>query len=123
MCNNNEIAIFEHRALLVCVNDTVTDDSSAQEVYEATHYAWPVKVKRAEKADVVLAVLCGTIVGVFVTKKWMEATAKNFPGRMPHPGRYGFVGSAAGQVVRQRYVGRRLSREHRLYGPVRYVGC
>ena len=124
MQNNNEIATISHRALLVCVNDTITANASTQEVYEAARSAWPVTFEKAERAEIVLAIRYGVIVGVFVvTGNWMPATSENFPGRNPYPGRYGFTGNAATNDVWTLYVGKKLSKRHRLYGPIRYIDC
>lgn len=123
MRGNNNYAIIEHRTLLVSVKNTATDKSTRQKIYEAARYAWFVKIERVQRAEIVLAILHGVIVGAFVPDRWMEATARNFPGHEPDPGRYGFVGSFAKQDVWQRYVGRRLAQDNRLYGPIRYIGC
>jgi hypothetical protein len=122
MSNKNEYAIFKHKALLVCVNDTVSEKSNAKEVYEGTRYAWNVKIDRALQAQIVLAVLHGNIVGVFVPTRWLEATAENFPGREPNRGRHGFIGKVADKDTCALYLNKRLSRAHKLFGPIRYIG-
>jgi len=122
MSNKNEYVVFKHKALLVCVNDTVREDSNVKEVYEGARYAWHVNIKRAEKAQVVVAVLHGAIVGVFVPKEWLDATEENFPGHTTDLGHHGFNGKVAPKDVSSLYLGKRLSQEHRLYGSIGYVG-
>jgi len=122
MSNKNEYAIFKHRALLVCVNDTVSENANAKEVYEGTRYAWHVRIERARQAQIVLAIRYGQVVGVFEPTEWLKATAENFPGHITDPGRYGFNGKVAPQNVSSLYLGKRLSQKHRLRGPIEYVG-
>lgn len=123
MDNRSNTAVFSHRALIVCVNKAAPESTDVHVIYEAARYAWGVNVEKAKHAQIVLAVRRNTVIGVFVAEKWLVATELNFPGREPNPKRYGFVGSFAKQDVWQRYVGKRLSQEHRLYGPIRYIGC
>jgi uncharacterized protein len=117
-----EPAIFprEQKALLISVNRTAADFS----LYQATRYAWKINVAKAKKAKVVLATRQGLIVGAFVPSRWMEATAENFPGREPVPGRFGFVGTEAPEALARQYVGKRVPDELRRPGsanPIRYT--
>jgi len=115
-----EPAVFEHKALLISVNRSAADAS----LYEATRYAWKLNINKAKKADVVLSVRQGLIVGAFIATQWLEATTDNFPGREPAPGRYGFVGTQAPSAVAELYVRRRTPDEYRKPGssnPVRYT--
>jgi uncharacterized protein len=105
-------AVFTHRALLINVNKTATETS----LYEATRYAWGVNKARAEQAEVILANRQGLIVGAFVAESWLPATAQNFPGRDPIPGRYGFVGREAPEEVKRQYVGKRVPDQYRKRG-------
>jgi len=122
MSNKNECVVFKHKALLVCVNDTVSENATAKEVYEGARYAWHVRIERAKQAQVVLAIRYGQVVGVFVPTRWLEATSENFPGRETAQGRYGFNGKVAPENISSLYLGKRLSQEHKLVGPIRYVG-
>ena len=115
-----KVALFDHRVLLINVNQSVTEQS----LYEATRYAWKVSVSRARKAELVLAVRQGVIVEVYVPEKWLPATAENFQGRCPVPGRYGFEGKLASQAIRKKYHGKRIPDQHRKKGaanPIRYT--
>jgi hypothetical protein len=115
-------AVFRHRAVLITVNRTVTERES---VYAAVHYAWKLDPQRAQKAEVVLALQRGMIVGAYVAERWMPATVQNFPGTLEdRPGRWGFIGREAPPAIRDHYLRRRLPDTLRRRGaanPVRYV--
>lgn len=115
-----EPANFKHRALLINVNRTATETS----LYEATRYAWKISKSKAEKAEVVLATRQGLIVGVFIADQWLEATAENFPGREPVPGRYAFNGREAPLELSKHYMDKRIPDEYRKPGaanPIKYT--
>ncbi|MEM9186644.1 MAG: hypothetical protein AAGB00_09140 [Planctomycetota bacterium] len=115
-----EEADFVHRVLLINVNRTA-DESS---LYDATRYAWKINPKKAKRAEAIAAVQQGLIIGVFVADEWLPATAENFPGREPMPGRYGFVGSEAPQGVRRVYLRKSLPDRYRKRGasnPIKYT--
>lgn len=115
-----EPAVFQHKALLISVNRSAADAS----LYEATRYAWKVSLSKVEQAEVILSTRQGLIVGAFVASQWLEATSENFPGREPVPGRFGFVGTQAPEVIRSLYVGRQVPDAYRKPGsanPVRYT--
>src|ERR1700677_3891961 len=83
-------AVFHHNAVLININRSATERDS---VYEAVRYAWKIDPKKARKAELVLAVIQGLIVGVFIAEEWRSATVVNFPGtQFDRPGRWGFVG-------------------------------
>jgi uncharacterized protein len=106
--------------MLISVNRTGVEDS----LYEATRYAWKVRLERAARADVILATLQGLIVGAFVATAWLPATPEHFPGREPVPGRYGFVGEPAPLALTEQYVGCRVPDQYRKPGsanPVKYT--
>jgi hypothetical protein len=115
-----EPAVFLHRALLVSVNRSAADVS----LYEATRYAWKLRLSKAQRAEVILATRQGLIVGAFVATRWVEATAENFPGRDTLPGRFGFIGEAAPNEIKNLYVDKRVPDEYRRPGsanPIRYT--
>ncbi len=115
------LVTFKHRTLAININLTVTEKS----VYDAVRYAWKVDPDRARKADYVLAVNKGLIVGVFVAVKWMMATPANFPGTSePREGRWGFEGREAPDDIQKIYLRHRLPDEMRKRGaanPVKYI--
>lgn len=115
-----EIAVFKHMALLINVNRSALNSS----LYEATRYAWRLSKNKAQKAEVVLPVVQGLIVGAFVAEKWLPATAENFPGRETIEGRYGFYGSKAPNLLEKLYVGKRTPDKFRKKGaanPIKYT--
>ncbi len=107
-----EPEFFQHKALLISVNRT----AAKMPLYEATRYAWRLKKSRAEQAEVVLATRQGEIVGAFIARRWLEATAENFPGHHPMPGRFGFEGEEAPDNIKNLYVGKRVPDEYRKPG-------
>lgn len=115
-----EPAVFEHRAIVINVNRSATEAS----LYDATRYAWKVSFQKASRAEVVLSVRFGIIVGAFVADSWLPATSENFPGREPVPGRYGFIGRECPDTIRRLYIGKRLPDEYRKQGaanPIKYT--
>jgi hypothetical protein len=115
-----EPAVFQHKALLISVNRSVTEGS----LYDAVRYAWKINAKKAKQAQVVLATLRGMIIGAFVAHDWLEATAGNFPGFESVAGRYGFIGEEAPAPIKRLYVGKRVPDEYRKPGaanPIKYT--
>jgi hypothetical protein len=115
-------AVFEHRAVLININRSAAEKDS---VYEAVRYAWKIDPKKAGKADVILAVLQGLIIGVFVADRWLAATPANFPGTSKdRPGRWGFEGHEAPEQIAKLYLRRRIPDSMRKRGaanPVKYT--
>ena len=108
------------KALLINVNRSATETS----LYEATRYAWKINKSRAEQAKFILSTFHGLIIGAFVADEWLEATAENFPGHDPVPGRFSFVGREASEEIRRLYVGKRVPDEYRKPGasnPIKYT--
>ncbi len=115
-----EPAVFKHKALLINVNQSANERS----LYDAVRYAWKIDVKRARKADVVLAVKYGLIVGAFVADEWMPMTEANFPGCQSCTDRYGFKGGPASEKISQLYCRKRVPDQYRKRGaanPIRYT--
>ncbi|HZD23981.1 MAG TPA: hypothetical protein VE569_11350 [Acidimicrobiia bacterium] len=113
-------AEFRHKAILISVNRSAEESS----LYEATRYAWKISPAKARKADVILSTVQGVIVGAFLADDWLPATAENFPGREPVPGRYGFVGREADDEIRALYVGKAVPASYRKPGaanPIKYT--
>lgn len=114
-------AIFEHKAILINVNQMASERAN---IYEAVRHAWKLDPKKARKSEIVLAVKQGIIIGVFVADEWLEATTKNFPNSSEDlPGRWGFAGRKAAPEVAARYLRHRLPDSMRKRGaanPIRY---
>jgi hypothetical protein len=114
-------AIFKHRALLININRSALDNSSA---YEAVRFAWKLSKQRAQQSEVVLAVQQGIIRDAFIAEKWMDATQENFPMHIDNPGRIGFIGKQADETIANLYLGKRVPDVYRKRGavnPIRYT--
>lgn len=114
-----EEVLFQHKALMINVNRTATADT----LYEATRFAWRLSINKAQKAEIVLSVRHGIIIGVFVAESWLPATRENFPLREPVRGRYGFVGERANKEIEKIYLGKKLPENYRKKGasnPIKY---
>ena len=114
-----EPAAISHRVLFISVNQTVENT----ELYEAVRYAWVIDPKRAQRAEYVLAVHRGLIVGAYQADEWLPATREHFPDREPVEDRWGFRGSEAPDKIRKLYVGKRMPEEYRKRGaanPIKY---
>lgn len=108
------------KALLINVNRSAMEIS----LYEATRYAWKVAKAKASKAEVILSVIQGTIVGAFVAKEWLDATTENFPNRDPMLNRFAFEGNEANEGLKNRFIGKRIPAEYRRRGaanPIKYT--
>lgn len=114
------VAVFRHKALLICVNRSVSKTS----LYDATRYAWIINPRRAEEADVILATVRGLILGAFVADEWKESVTANFPDRQNIPGRCAFIGREAPRELWDEYVHKRVPDEYRKRGaanPITYT--
>lgn len=85
--------------------------------YEGCRGVWRMNRERAERAEFVLPVLDGIVIGAFKPNGWLPATVANFPIQIDEdmPSRIGFVGEAAPEVIKAHYVGRRP--------PPKYLGA
>jgi hypothetical protein len=113
-------AVFDHNAIMINVSRTAAEHS----LLDATRYAWKISVERARKAEVILAVQHGLIIGVFIAESWHPATADHFPGFEPVPGRYGFIGRHADNELAEHYNQKRVPARFRKPGaanPIRYT--
>ncbi len=116
-----ELAVFQHKALLISVNRSIADAS----LYDAVRCAWKISEKNAKQAEVILATVQGIIKGAFVADQWLEATVANF-ARLDQdiPGRFGFVGREADASIQSLYLGKRVPEEFRKKGasnPIKYT--
>lgn len=115
-----EEVLFNHKALLISVNKSV----EASSLYEATRYAWRLNVSKARKAEIILPIVQGLVVGVFIADDWLPATSENFPGRETIEGRFGFRGRKAPEDVHNYYMNKLIPDSFRKKGasnPIRYT--
>jgi hypothetical protein len=111
---------FQHPVLFITINQTALEKEN---LYEAVRYAWRIDPAKARKADYVLAVQRGVVIGVFKANAWMEAIPENFPDKPMLSGRWGFVGQEAPPEVVQHYLRTRLPDDmckRGIANPVRY---
>ena len=113
-------AEFKHKVLMIIINKSIAKNS----IYDATRFAWKINKKKAQKAEYILAVMQGLIVGVFKAYEWKEAVIKNFPEfHINSPGRYGFIGEEAEESIKKRYIRKRVPDKYRKKGaanPIKY---
>jgi hypothetical protein len=99
-----EEANFTHKVILIKIDQSLKKDPTIS-IVDAVRYAWKISVTRARKADYVLAVSQGMIVGVFIARDWRLATRKDFPEFPPiDPNRFGFSASEAPDGVKAMYI-------------------
>lgn len=114
--------VFYHSAVLISINRSATESES---IYAAVRYAWKIDSKKAARAQLVMAVQQGLIVGVFTASEWLPATMANFPGTpADQEGRWGFIGDEAPEEISRLYLRTRLPDEMRKRGaanPIRYA--
>ena len=130
MSPKKDSAVFRHKVILINVNRTGKDPKISR--YDAVRYSWKISPARAERADYVLAVIEGTIVGVFEAEEWLLDTQENFPEFSPkdrpwgiRTGRWGFRGREAPDDVKAIYVNKNVPaglRKHGAANPIRYIG-
>jgi hypothetical protein len=80
-------------------------------------------VAKAQKAEYILAIQQGLVIGVFVVTEWLEATVENFPAREAVDGRYGFIGVKASLEVSSEYLNKIVPEKYRKKGasnPIKY---
>jgi hypothetical protein len=100
------------RLLLFSIEEGLKDRPNP---LDATRYAWPVYLQRAEKATLILGCVKGVVKGVFVADEWLDAspgkkTEKNFPDftYTRTNRRLGFEGREANEASQRHYLGKRV---------------
>jgi hypothetical protein len=114
-----QTANFQHKVIMINVNRSLED----QYVYEAVRYAWVIDPKKAKRAEYILAVKQGLIIGAYIATDWLRASALNFPGHPDAPGRWGFKGAEADKKIQQMYVNKRVPEKYKKPGasnPIKY---
>lgn len=115
-----ETAELKHKVLLININRSINNQST----YDAVRFAWKLDVERARKADFVLALEKGIIVGVFKPLEWYLARKQYFPEFTNHTNkRYGFIGEEVSDEIQSLYLRKRIPEKFRKKGaanPVKY---
>lgn len=115
---NSEPVVFQHNVLAININKSI---EKRENIYEAVRYAWRLNPENAKKAELILAIQHGIVIGVFQAKCWHEATTKNFPGTSEdRKGRWGFTGHHAPKEIAKLYLDKRVPPSSQ--NPVRYFG-
>lgn len=115
-----EEAVFVHKVLMIIINKSIAENS----IYDATRFAWKIDKQKAEKAEYVLSIKQGIIVGVFIVKEWREASIENFPEfHEDRKDRIAFTGFEAPNEIKEKYMRKRVPDEYRKKGaanPIKY---
>ena len=86
--------------------------SGSDSIYQAVRCAWKVSRSRAERADIVLAMIQGICRGVYRPTAWLQATKENFPHLVEsQPDRFGFEGKAASRADERNFLAKKLPPE------------
>lgn len=118
----------EHKLVLININ-RLENRSDVNEIYNQVRLSWKISKNKADRADYILAVVRGIVVGAFVADEWLAATYKNFPSRIlpenESPDRKGFHGKKAPYEIWQLYVGERgkriaINQMKHIQNPIRY---
>lgn len=95
----------DHKIVLIKINK-IKGGRDEKDIYRLVHYCWKINKTRAERADYILAIDRGVIIGAFVANEWLKATPQNFDfsdGTETH--RWGFKGIVAPSDIVTQYVG------------------
>jgi hypothetical protein len=115
-----ETALLKHKVIMININRSINN----RDTYDAVRFAWKLGVERAKKADYVLAVEKGIIVGVYKPIEWKLARKQYFPQFENHTNnRYGFIGEEANKEIKEMYLNKKISEEYRKKGasnPIKY---
>lgn len=111
---------FKNRILMITINDSIINNS----IYDATRFAWRLDVERAKRAEYILALEKGIVVGVFMAKTWLKADKENFPEfTTVESKRFGFVGEEANEEIKKLYMWKKIPKKYREKGasnPIKY---
>lgn len=110
-----EEANLRHKVILFKI-DRALKENPMIPIVDAVRYAWAISEKNARKAEYVLAVAKGMIVGVFIAEDWLPATPESFPGfppTDPEPERFGFLAREAPEEVKAMYLQKRAPPQKR----------
>jgi uncharacterized protein len=111
---------FKNKVLMITINTSIINKS----IYDATRFAWRLDVQRAKKAEYILALEKGIVVGVFLATKWYKADKDNFPEfTTVNSKRFGFVGEEANEQIQGLYMRKKIPQKYREQGasnPIKY---
>jgi len=123
-------AALKHRLILINVSRTVDDETTDKELYDAVRFSWKISPEKARRAEYILAVRKGLIIGAFEAEEWLPGTQENFPEFAvdprrsgPREGRWAFRGRVAPDAIKKLYLFKRVPEVLRKRGaanPIRY---
>jgi len=108
------IAEIAEKCIIIKINQGSIDYRNG-DIYEATRYAWKLRMDRAKNADYVFAVLNGLVVAIYTGMQWSYEGSRLKFNAIPAP-----------DEVSQRYVRKRTPEKYRQKGnasPCQYVNC
>jgi len=107
------IGDIDEKCIIIKIKQDIVDSRGS--VYDTVRYAWKLKKSKAVKADYVLAVINGLVVGVFTDLKWSETDRSK---------RLQFDGNPAPKSILKKYIGKRIPSQYCKKGsanPCQYV--
>jgi hypothetical protein len=126
---------IEEPVVAININQQYPHVQNAEDLYHATRGIWRVDRQHAQRARYAFAVYQGEIKEVYEIDQWIPVSnetreywrkresdqGRYFPPEV-HEGRSEFIGKLAPEVIRQKYVGRRMPVRHS-QNPIRYFNC
>lgn len=113
------IEYFDEKAITLNIGRQYVRHQSPQEIFDKTHRAWVLNVKRASEATLAIATAHGIIRGVFRIHNWYVVRLDDsLKGKTRQ--RYAFEGEAE-QELWQHYVGKSVPVVRGTSNPIRYA--
>ncbi|GHU71978.1 hypothetical protein FACS189450_08920 [Spirochaetia bacterium] len=105
---SRKITVINDRCVIIKIHhETILERGS---VYEAVRWSWRALLDKARYADYVLAIVQGTVLGVFKPTHWYRATAENARkyGGGVNESRISFIGEEANDIVKNLYINKEV---------------
>ena len=123
---SESIARIDEPVVAININKTYRDGISAGELYDCTRGIWRLDRERAENAQFAFAVYQGFVKEVYEINQWHRELSTEYKNRQPKhtklKNRFEFVGKVAQDNIRDKYVGKQISKRHR-GNPILYYNC
>jgi len=123
MGNGADYLEIKHKLLCLSIGRAIENE---KDIYDATRYAWKLKVENARNVDYIIGHSDGKVRGVFKADHWLPADDPEFQGLSENidSSRWGFVGSVAPSEVLALYFGKDMPEDFSKKGaanPVRFL--
>jgi uncharacterized protein len=127
-------ASIDDPVVAININRQYPRAKNDDDLYQATRSMWRLRRERANRARYAFAVFDGEIKEVYEIEEWKPATEntrrywrerEKLQGedfQETHDGRSEFTGRIAPDVIRKKYVGKRMPVRHS-QNPIRYFNC